>query len=64
MTWSTGRPCAGADLKCAPADACPWIRQRADFVTTSPGGLGAAREVCELILQARGRLSDWQDSFR
>jgi 3-deoxy-D-manno-octulosonate 8-phosphate phosphatase (KDO 8-P phosphatase) len=61
VDWPAMRRCG---FKCAPADACAWIRQRADFVTTSPGGLGAAREVCELILQARGLLSDWQDSFR
>jgi 3-deoxy-D-manno-octulosonate 8-phosphate phosphatase (KDO 8-P phosphatase) len=53
-----------AGFKCAPADACAWIRQRADFVTASPGGHGAAREVCERILEARGLLSAWQDSFQ
>jgi 3-deoxy-D-manno-octulosonate 8-phosphate phosphatase (KDO 8-P phosphatase) len=51
-------------LKCAPADACPWIRDQADFVTRLSGGQGAVREVCELILAARGELASWQDSFR
>jgi 3-deoxy-D-manno-octulosonate 8-phosphate phosphatase (KDO 8-P phosphatase) len=51
-------------LKCAPADACPWIREHADFVTDLGGGRGAVREVCELILDARGELAAWQDSFR
>lgn len=51
-------------LKCAPADASPWICHQADFVTERPGGLGAAREVCELILEAHGQLKSWQDSYR
>lgn len=51
-------------LKCAPADATPWICQQADFVSQRPGGTGAVREVCELILEARGELKAWQDSFR
>lgn len=51
-------------LKCAPADASPWIRNQADFVSQRPGGLGAVREICELILQARGELQAWQDSYR
>lgn len=51
-------------LKCAPADASPWICRQADFVSQSAGGRGAVREVCELILQARGELQAWQDSYR
>lgn len=51
-------------LKCAPADASDWIRERADFVSTRGGGHGAAREVCELILRAGGHLQRWQESFR
>ncbi len=50
-------------LKCAPADATPWIRQRADFITQCRGGFGAVREVCELILEARGSLAAWQAGF-
>jgi 3-deoxy-D-manno-octulosonate 8-phosphate phosphatase (KDO 8-P phosphatase) len=30
------------------------MQQYADWVTTAKGGKGAAREVCELIMQARG----------
>lgn len=30
------------------------VKQRAHWVTPSPGGQGAARDVCELIMSARG----------
>lgn len=61
VDWPAMRLCG---LKCAPADACPWVRERADFVTRSGGGRGAVREVCELILAGHDKLSDWQESFR
>jgi len=32
------------------------VRQSADYVTRAPGGRGAAREVCELIMHAQGTL--------
>jgi 3-deoxy-D-manno-octulosonate 8-phosphate phosphatase (KDO 8-P phosphatase) len=51
-------------LKCAPADADEWIRSWADFVTTRPGGRGAVREVCELILDAQGRLAAWREQYQ
>ena len=38
----------------AVADATDEVRARADYVTTRPGGRGAVREVCELILKAQG----------
>ena len=40
----------------APANAVPELRQRADYVTEQRGGHGAVREVCELILEAKGLL--------
>jgi 3-deoxy-D-manno-octulosonate 8-phosphate phosphatase (KDO 8-P phosphatase) len=30
------------------------VKQRADWCTQSPGGLGAVREVCDLIMQVQG----------
>jgi 3-deoxy-D-manno-octulosonate 8-phosphate phosphatase (KDO 8-P phosphatase) len=36
------------------ADAVPEVLQVAHYVTRRPGGRGAVREVCELILEARG----------
>jgi N-acylneuraminate cytidylyltransferase len=46
------------DLPCFPiagwavavADAYPELLRSADYVTTNPGGSGAVREVCDLIL--------------
>jgi len=32
------------------ADAYPEVVRAADYVTTNPGGSGAVREVCDLIL--------------
>lgn len=40
-------------LSACPADAAPEVRERADYVTSSPGGHGAARELCELVLKAQ-----------
>jgi 3-deoxy-D-manno-octulosonate 8-phosphate phosphatase (KDO 8-P phosphatase) len=41
----------------SPANGVPEIRQRAHFVTERSGGRGAVREVCDLILEARGDLA-------
>lgn len=46
------RRCA---LAVAVADATPDTRAAAHYVTQLPGGFGAVREVCELLLKARGR---------
>jgi len=42
-------------LGVAVADATPDTRDAAHHVTRLPGGRGAVREVCELILKAQGR---------
>ena len=39
----------------------PLIQREVDYVTRNPGGGGAVREICELILQARGR---WEALLR
>lgn len=44
-------------LAFAPADAVAEVRERADRVLSCRGGAAVVREVCELILRARG---DWQ----
>ncbi|MCA1817192.1 MAG: HAD hydrolase family protein [Acidobacteria bacterium] len=46
------RRCA---LACAVADATEETRAHAHYVTRLPGGFGAVREVCELILKAQGK---------
>jgi 3-deoxy-D-manno-octulosonate 8-phosphate phosphatase (KDO 8-P phosphatase) len=43
-------------LAVAVADAHPLVMRHAHWRTPSPGGRGAARDVCELILEARGQL--------
>ena len=45
----------------AVADATPDTRAAAHYVTRLPGGFGAVREVCELILKAQGR---WDELMR
>lgn len=41
-------------LSIAVANARPEVMAAAHYTTNAPGGAGAVREVCELILQARG----------
>ena len=41
-------------LSAAPADAFPDVLSAVRFVSRYPGGRGAVRELCELILAARG----------
>ncbi|MEE9323983.1 MAG: HAD-IIIA family hydrolase [Dehalococcoidia bacterium] len=43
-----------AGLAVAVRDALPEVREAAHYVTERPGGNGAVREVCDLILAARG----------
>jgi 3-deoxy-D-manno-octulosonate 8-phosphate phosphatase (KDO 8-P phosphatase) len=45
-------------VRLAPCDATDWVKRFADYVTVRPGGYGAVREVCELILEAQGRLEE------
>jgi 3-deoxy-D-manno-octulosonate 8-phosphate phosphatase (KDO 8-P phosphatase) len=43
-----------AGLAVAVANAHPWVVEAAHWQTTKGGGMGAAREVCDLILHAQG----------
>lgn len=45
-----------AGIAVAVADAHSIVQENADWITTARGGHGAAREVCELIMQAQGTL--------
>jgi len=45
-------------LAIAVQDAHPLVRQHSHWQTPSAGGRGAARDVCELIMEARGVLHD------
>ena len=46
-------------LKMAVHNAHDSVKQYCDYVTTTSGGNGAAREVCELILNIDGKLDDY-----
>ena len=45
---------ARAGLSAAPADAAAEVLARVDWVSTAPGGRGAAREFVEFVLRAQG----------
>ena len=44
-----------AGLAVAVANAHPWVAEQAHWQTRHGGGMGAAREVCDLILHAQGK---------
>ena len=44
-------------LAIAPADAHPLVLRHAHWCTAAAGGRGAAREVCELVMDAQGTLA-------
>jgi 3-deoxy-D-manno-octulosonate 8-phosphate phosphatase (KDO 8-P phosphatase) len=46
---------ARAAVGVCPADAVPEVRAAAHWVCGAPGGHGAVRELCELLLRAQGR---------
>lgn len=50
-------------LAIAVADAHPFVKQHAHWTTQHGGGRGAARDVCELIMQAQGTLESQLNSF-
>ncbi len=43
-----------AGLAVAPANVHPWVRDRVHWITTRSGGEGAARDLCDLVLEAGG----------
>ncbi len=45
-----------ADTKIAVKDAHPQVCAAANWVLNKPGGFGAVRELCDVILQAHGKL--------
>jgi 3-deoxy-D-manno-octulosonate 8-phosphate phosphatase (KDO 8-P phosphatase) len=52
-----------SNLAVAVADATPDTRDAAHYVTRLPGGRGAVREVCELILKAQGRWDELMKKY-
>jgi len=51
------------ELAVAVADAVIEAKQAAHYVTRLPGGRGAVREVCEIILKAQGRWEELIERF-
>ena len=49
---------SSAGLAVAVANARPQVIACADWITVAPGGRGGVREVCEMLLEARGKLDD------
>lgn len=52
-----------AGLAIAVQDADPFVKQHAHWQTPSRGGRGAVREVCELLLEARGQLAATRERY-
>jgi 3-deoxy-D-manno-octulosonate 8-phosphate phosphatase (KDO 8-P phosphatase) len=52
-----------SELAVAVADAVAETRAVAHYVTQLPGGFGAVREVCELILKAQGHWSELMSRY-
>ena len=50
-------------LAIAVNDAHPMVKQHAHWTTPSGGGRGAAREVCEMLMQAQGTLEARLNSY-
>ncbi len=52
-----------AGLSIAPLDAHPFVLQSADYICHYPGGKGAVREVCDLLLWINGKLANFGASI-
>jgi 3-deoxy-D-manno-octulosonate 8-phosphate phosphatase (KDO 8-P phosphatase) len=50
-------------LSIAVQDAHPYVKQHAHWITPRNGGRGAVRDVCEMMLEARGQLADKLASY-
>lgn len=51
-------------VSCAPCNAHAEVRAQAHHVTQAPGGHGAAREFCDLLLVASGRYAELLQEYR
>ena len=52
-----------AGLAIAVQDAHPFVKKHAHWITEHNGGRGAARDVCELIMEAQGTLDEQLNAF-
>lgn len=55
IDWPVMEKCG---LSVAVADAHPVLLNRASYITRTPGGRGAVREICDLLLFAQGKFDD------
>jgi 3-deoxy-D-manno-octulosonate 8-phosphate phosphatase (KDO 8-P phosphatase) len=53
-----------AGFSAAVADAVREVKDVSDYVTANPGGRGAVREVCEMILKGQNRWGDIAAHYR
>ncbi|MCB2226608.1 MAG: phenylphosphate carboxylase subunit delta [Desulfarculaceae bacterium] len=51
-------PMRACGLALAPSDAWPEVKDAAQWVATLPGGRGAVRQACELLMKAQGK---WEE---
>ncbi|PID44701.1 MAG: 3-deoxy-D-manno-octulosonate 8-phosphate phosphatase [Proteobacteria bacterium] len=51
-------------LAACPANSVPEVKEACHFITGRPGGYGAVREVCTLILKAKGELDNLLQTCR
>lgn len=61
--WLDFKLLRAAGFAAAPADAVREVRNIVDYVTTVPGGRGAVREVCELIVEAKGKFESFLERY-
>lgn len=58
-------PCfSRAGVRVCPSDAHPMLQREADYVCGRPGGLGAAREWIEMVLQIQGKFDGLVSKFK
>jgi 3-deoxy-D-manno-octulosonate 8-phosphate phosphatase (KDO 8-P phosphatase) len=50
-------------LAVAVSDAHPCIRSHVHWITQNPGGFGAARDVCDLVMRAQGTLDGILENY-
>ena len=50
-------------LAIAVADAHPFVQEHAHWISNRPGGRGAVRETCEMLLDARGELQTMLERY-
>jgi len=61
--WNDLGAFAACGFRIAVADARREVRDQADYVTDTPGGYGAVREICDAILDARAMREQILDAY-